>query len=98
MFDLLLEVGADLAGECLFEGVMETAIGGICRIETLRRVFGYSAYVEPKPVLSDEDLPQMREWDEVDAIQEHYRAEPQYRSGLLMLGLVEPLNETRAKS
>jgi hypothetical protein len=66
---------------------MESVTGGMSRVQTVRSMFGYGPYVEPKPVLSEKDLQDMREWDEVDAIQGRYRAEPTYESGLRVLGL-----------
>jgi hypothetical protein len=72
--------------EILGDGLCEELLGALCRIRWVRRVFGYGPYVEPEPQLTDEQLREIREWEE--------RYEAQYRSrpansigGVTVLGL-----------
>ena len=82
MDDLITELISPLC-----EGLIEMAVGPICRITAVRRVFGWGPYIEPKIEFSEDDLRQMREWDALDAIQRKYAGEPTYVSGFLSLGL-----------
>jgi len=91
VIEAALQCVFECAGELLSEGLMVVVAGGMSRVAVLRRLFGCGPYVEPEAEFTGQQLRQTCERDEVDAIQERYRAEPQHPSGLLVLGLASGL-------